>query len=242
MNIIIPMAGLGSRFEKAGFRLPKPLIKVGNIPMYQLAVNCLPLRMATKLVFVLRESAYASKLKAHIYTHYQPIVNCEVVLLKEETQGQAETVLKAAPLLDKQLPTLVHNCDTAIDPALNWENLVKNKMDGALLLFPSHEKRWSYARVDAEKREVLEVREKEVISPHASTGTYYFSDTPYLIHNIDYLIENKLKQNGEYYLSTVYKLMLQDKKVIKPFWTDKIECYGTPEDLVNSLNQLITLN
>lgn len=241
MNIVIPMAGLGQRFINAGFVLPKPLVMVGNNPMYQVAVNCLPLYLATKLIFIICETAFTQVIKKNIEKYYNDKVECQIIVLAQPTQGQAETVVKAANWLNNKTPTLVHNCDTKITTKIDWENLQKKNIDGALVLFSSNEIRWSYAKLNTANTAVIDVQEKKVISSFASTGTYYFADTAYLIHNINQMIKNNLKDNNEYYLSTVYRLMLQQKKKIIPLWSEKINCYGTPLDLVNSLNEMLTL-
>ena len=73
MNIIIPMAGLGQRFAVSGFSLPKPLIKIGSLPMYRVAVDCLPLSLASQLIFVIRENEFSNLLIQNIQLHYQDV-------------------------------------------------------------------------------------------------------------------------------------------------------------------------
>ena len=241
MNIVFPMAGQGSRFANAGFALPKPLIDVAGKPMYRHAVDCMPLHLASRLVFVLRKNNFFDQLVYDIQTHYASF-RLHIIGLNEETRGQAETVFKSADVLDCNSPTLVHNCDTAIS-SFNFGDVAGNKkdnaVDGALVLFFSTEKRWSYARLDTQKKKIIEVREKEVISPYASTGTYYFKDTSCLLENIQEIIGRNLRENNEFYLSSVYNIMLQRQKNIVPLWTPSFRCFGTPPDLVESLNRLI---
>lgn len=236
MNIVIPMAGLGQRFVASQFSLPKPLIKVGSKPMYRYVLECLPLHLSSQLIFLVRASDYLDKLVSDIKENYS-MYNYKIIILERDTRGQAETVLKSIPELDPLKPTLIHNCDTYIDSSVPWESLLQNEIDATMLLFRSSEPRWSYAKLNNNKSQILDVREKEVISSYASTGTYFFKDTPQLLNNIQTLIDLNIQENNEYYLSGIYRLMIKQQKNITPLLVDKISCFGTPEDLVNSLNE-----
>lgn len=108
-----------------------------------------------------------------------------------------------------------------------------------MVLFQSHEERWSYARLNKSQTKIIDVREKKVISPYASTGTYFFQDTPLLVKNIERVMRQEWRENNEYYLSSVYRLMLQNNCAILPLWASHPLCFGTPMDLVNSLNIMV---
>lgn len=238
MNIVIPMAGQGQRFVTSNFSLPKPLIKIGATAMYRYVLGCLPLHMASQLIFLVRPHNYLDELIADIKTHYS-LYNYKIIILERDTQGQAETVLKGMSAIDPSKPTLIHNCDTYVYSHVPWENILQNKIDGAMVLFQANDPKWSYAKLDNNKSQILDVREKEVISSYASTGTYFFKDSRELLTNIQALIDLKMKENNEYYLSGVYRLMIKKQKNIIPLFVDKILCFGTPEDLVNSLNEML---
>jgi NDP-sugar pyrophosphorylase family protein len=143
MNIVIPMAGLGSRFRLAGFDRAKPLIPVEGRPMYTWAVESLPLEKATRLIFILlRSQPEFTELRADILHRYGkfPI---EILDVPSLTAGQSETVMRAETTIDNGTPLLIHNADTAfeIDPA--WSDTAeRDKLDGALLVFRSTEARW----------------------------------------------------------------------------------------------------
>ena len=104
------------------------------------------------------------------YAKHNPLV-LDVPAL---TAGQAITVLRAKEWIDNAEPLLIHNADTAFTVDSSWaQQAWRQNCDGALLVFESNEKRWSFSRERADGW-VDEVREKEVISPWASTGTYWF--------------------------------------------------------------------
>jgi dTDP-glucose pyrophosphorylase len=239
MNIVIPMAGQGSRFANSGFALPKPLINVAGKPMYRYAVDSLPIHLASKLIFVLIRSEHLDLIVDDIelnYGHY-PL---SIIILESNTSGQAESVLKCEKEFDLTVSTLVHNCDTYFHADQVWNDLIQSQNDGALMLFKSNESRWSYALLNEECSKIIDVREKKVISEHASTGTYYFKNTYELLANIKFIISKDIRENNEFYLSSIYRIMLQNQKTILPLWTKRFLCFGTPQDLVNSLNEIVT--
>lgn len=238
MNIVIPMAGLGNRFTNCGFALPKPLIKIQEKPMYRHAVDCLPLKLASNVVFILRESECSDQIEQDIQQNYHHLPNCFIVKLDRATQGQAETILLARDYLNLNESTLIHNCDTYIEEKYKWSTLLEDDIDGAIVLFHSQEKRWSYARLDDNNKYVIEFKEKKVISSHASTGTYFFKNTADLLISIQYIVGENIRENNEFYLSSVYQLMLEMKMNIIPLWAERVLCFGTPYDLVESLNQM----
>lgn len=241
MNIIIPMGGQGKRFQDAGFIIPKPLIKISDVPMYRYAVNSMPLEYAKRLIFILSDNDYFDELSNDINQHYSGHYDCYIVKLLHKTEGQAETVLACAEVLDLKQPTLIHNCDSIVRFPVGWQNLLVGNIDGAIALFDSNENRWSYAKMDSNHERIIDFREKQVISPYASTGTYWFKDTENLLKNIAKIISYNIRENNEYYLSTVYRLMLQEHNIIRPVWTEHFLCFGTPRDLVYSLNYLLKI-
>jgi UDP-N-acetylglucosamine diphosphorylase / glucose-1-phosphate thymidylyltransferase / UDP-N-acetylgalactosamine diphosphorylase / glucosamine-1-phosphate N-acetyltransferase / galactosamine-1-phosphate N-acetyltransferase len=235
MNIVVPMAGLGSRFSQAGYTTPKPLIPVLGKPMYAWAVDSLPLAAATQLIFILlRSQPEYPVLKRDLEERYaarHPLV----LDVPELTAGQAVTVLRAKEIIDNETPLLIHNADTAFEVDQRWvREAMDSHTDGALLVFRSDEKRWSYSREDETGR-VVEVREKQVISPWASTGTYWFR------HGTDFvrLAENRYRghrsESGEFYVAPLYNDLAAEGKSIRNFPIERLFCLGTPEDLERTL-------
>jgi len=238
MNVIIPMAGLGSRFRQAGFSIPKPLIPVLGRPMYAWATESLPLPHATALIFVLLKSQpeYADLRRDILerYAAHKPIV-LDVPAL---TAGQAVTVLAAAALIDNEQELLIHNADTAFTMQRDWvTEAVRHLADGALLVFDSIEKRWSYSREDADGR-VVEVREKVVISNHASTGTYYFRRGADFVRLARLRLTQQGKESGEYYVGPLYNDLIAAGGQVRNYKIDKLYCFGTPEDLAQTVKTL----
>lgn len=238
MNIVIPMAGLGSRFRQAGYSIPKPLIPVLGKPMYAWAADSLPLVHASRVIFILLATQpECEELRADIlarYADHTPIV----LTVPELTRGQAETVLAARDLILNDEPLLIHNADTGFDIDSAWAvDAVSRKLDGALLVFRSNETRWSYSRADEQGR-VVEVREKIVISPWASTGTYWWGRGRDYVELAEVRMNSDSKEAGEYYVGPLYNDIIARGAHIANYEIQRLLCFGTPEDLAVTLREL----
>jgi NDP-sugar pyrophosphorylase family protein len=231
MNIVVPMAGLGSRFRQAGYDRPKPLIPVEGRPMYSWAVESLPLDRGEKLIFILlRSQPEFGELRADIFRRYSRY-NVEVLDVPALTAGQSETVMRAEGLIDNDAPLLIHNADTAFEIAPGWvDRAGEEKLDGALLVFPSTEKRWSYSRADGAGW-VREVREKEPISPWASTGTYWFGRGRDFVRLARRQAAAQSREKGEFYVGPLYNELIAEGGRVRNFEIERLMCFGTPEDL-----------
>lgn len=236
MNIVIPMAGAGSRFSNAGFKTPKPLIDVQGKPMYQWATNSLPLEYASRLIFIVREDAFTEQIIADInktYGMFEP----RIKVLENLSRGQAETVYLARDLMDLTQPTLIHNADTAFQSM----DMPGDDVFGGLVVFESapNDARWSFARThDEQPDRVVEVREKKIISRLASTGTYYFSDSAWLMYSIKHSLMNDITEQGEFYIAPLYNRAIEDGHYIQCLKCENFTCLGTPEELEDALPRI----
>ncbi len=239
MTIIIPMAGLGSRFCDAGYKLPKPLIPVGDRPMYAWAAESLPLAAAKRLVFVVLSGMPAvDDLCADINTRYAHL-ETHIVTLPALTQGQALSVLAARHLLPPEEPLLIHNADTAFIIQPGWESTVlEQQADGAILVFPSSEERWSYAREDTASGLVAEVQEKVVISPWATVGAYWFRRAADFMRLADEAVTRSETHRGEYYVGPLYNQLIASGGQVALVKIDQLMCFGTPKDYLETLRQM----
>ncbi len=238
LNIVMPMAGLGSRFRDAGFGKPKPLIEVRGRPMYAWATESLPLEKASRLIFILLASQPEfPDLQKDIesrYDKYHPVV----LSVPELTAGQAITVLRAKEMIDNDEPLLIHNADTAFDVDGNWTGqAAAENLDGALLVFRSDEKRWSFSRENPGGF-VEEVREKEVISPWATTGTYWFRHGNDFVQAAEARFRSGRREASEFYVGPLYNDLVAKGAKVRNFVIRKLYCFGTPEDLEATLREL----
>jgi len=232
------MAGLGSRFKEAGFAVPKPLIEVRGRPMYAWATESLPLEKSTRLIFILLAAQPEfPELERDIQKRYA--ANRPIVLsVPELTAGQAITVLRAKEFIDNEEPLLIHNADTAFAADPDWTDQAHaQNLDGALLVFASREKRWSFSRPNAAGF-VEEVREKETISPWASTGTYWFRRGADFVSAAETRFHSGKREASEFYVGPLYNDLIASGARVKNFLISQLYCFGTPEDLKNTLKIL----
>ena len=238
LNIVVPMAGLGERFLEAGYVLPKPLIDVAGRPMYSWAVDSLPLERAAQLIFILLSSGSGFEtLRSDIHRRYG--LHDPVILdVPEPTAGQAITVLRSRSYIDNEQPLLIHNADTAFTVAGAWVDSVwREGCTGALLVFRSDEDRWSYSR-EGDDGWVVEVREKKVVSPWASTGSYWFRRGSDFVRLADARVARQQPEASEYYVGPLYNDLIAGGGRVQNVAVQSVRCFGTPADYLKSLESL----
>ena len=232
MNIVMPMAGRGSRFAQVGVSTPKPLIDVRGRPMYAWAMDGLPLALARRVIFVcLKEHLADRALEQDIltrYARYQPTI----VALDDVTQGQACTVLMAREYIDNDEPLLIYNADTYCPTTLDAALRRTPHADGILDVFSAPGDKWSFARTD-EHGKVLETAEKRRISPWATTGLYYFRRGRDFVRHAEAMIAANDRTNREFYVAPLYNRMIAEGADVRANKVDEVWVLGTPEDLQN---------
>lgn len=231
MNLVMPMAGRGSRFAQVGYQAPKPLIDVRGKPMYAWATESLPLELATRLVFIcLDEHLQGLGLAEDIqrrYAKWKPVI----VPLKTVTQGQACTVLEAEAALDLDAPLVIYNADTYCRPRLATTLAhAPPTLAGVLGVFRAPGDKWSFARTDAAGR-VVEVAEKKRISDWASTGLYHFTRAKDFVDEAHAMIRADERVNGEFYVAPVYNRFIAKGREVRIDEAEEVWVLGTPEDL-----------
>ena len=231
INIVIPMAGEGSRFKKAGFEIPKPLIKIQNKKMFKWAVESFAnIKQNYQLIFiVLKKHVDEYKIDEEIKTEYP---NSKVIVLNKITRGQAETVLKAKKYIDNFNKLVIFNSDTYFE-SRDIENILNNdKIDGALACFKdnSNSERYSFVKMDKQNN-LLDIAEKKRISDFASNGFYYFKHGKDYVDSIEEIILNDERIEREFYVIPTYKKLLNRGFRLKIFLVDKNWIMGTPEEL-----------
>jgi len=228
MNIVIPLAGLGTRFSQVGYTLPKPLISVRNMPMIQLVVENLDVE--GNYIFIVQEQHCIDYNLAHILKASKP--NCTIIKINGVTEGAACTVLLATKHIDNDMPLLIANSDQYIDYDNNVISTFMN-YDGGILTFTNDSPKWSYAKVENNK--VVRVAEKEVISNEATVGVYYWKHGKDFVKYANNMIEKNIRVNNEFYVCPVYNEAIVDGKHIVTSLVDNMYGLGTPEDLNNFL-------
>jgi HAD superfamily hydrolase (TIGR01509 family) len=232
MNVLIPMAGAGSRFFKAGYTFPKPLIDVNGKPMIQLVVD--NLNVDANFIYVVQKE---HRERFNLDTLLNLITpNCKIIEVEGVTEGAACTTLLAADHIDNDHPLLIANSDQFVEWNSN-EFLYKmneQELDGGIVSFKSTHPKWSFAKVN-EYGYVTEVAEKNPISDIATVGIYYWARGRDYVKYANEMIANNLRVNNEFYVCPVFNLAIQDGKKIKTFSIKEMWGLGTPEDLSHYL-------
>jgi HAD superfamily hydrolase (TIGR01509 family) len=228
MNVLIPMAGAGSRFQAAGYTFPKPLIDVEGKPMIQVVVDNLNID-ATYIYVVQKEH----REKYNLDTLLNLITpNCKIVEVDGLTEGAACTTLLAKKFIDNDEPLIMANSDQFVE----WDSnefmykMIEQKVDGGILTFTATHPKWSFAKVD-EYGYVTEVAEKNPISDIATVGVYYWAKGSDYVKYAEQMISKNIRTNNEFYTCPTFNEAIVDGKKIKTFNIDKMWGLGTPEDL-----------
>jgi dTDP-glucose pyrophosphorylase len=147
MNILIPMAGAGSRFEQAGYTFPKPLIEVHGKPMIQKVVE--NLNIEGRYIFIVQKEHYDKYALNYLLPLIAP--GCEIVQVDGVTEGAACTTLLAKQFIDNDAPLITANSDQYIEFEDGWQRHLDTEWtDGNILTFEATHPKWSFARVDAD--------------------------------------------------------------------------------------------
>jgi UDP-N-acetylglucosamine diphosphorylase / glucose-1-phosphate thymidylyltransferase / UDP-N-acetylgalactosamine diphosphorylase / glucosamine-1-phosphate N-acetyltransferase / galactosamine-1-phosphate N-acetyltransferase len=230
MNVIMPMAGRGSRFEGSGYQRPKPLIEVQDKPMFAWALESLQDVSYNQLIIISLQEHEAYFGVRDLVRKYAP-ANTELILLPAITEGQLATVLAAREFIKSPEDLLIISSDTIVKSPIGKDILNKPPdCEGIISVADMPGDRWSFARTDRQGK-VVEVSEKVRISPHASTGLYYFSSGRKFIQLTDSLILSQKKTRGEYYVMPLYGEYLQAGSHIAISQATEMWDLGTPESL-----------
>ena len=235
-NIVVPMAGRGSRFTEQGYTDSKPFIDVNGKPMVHRVIENLGIEFNTDYLFVL--ICLQEDFDKYDFTEFENVIGhsaYDVVILDDVTEGAAQTILTAKDLINNDTPMLSLNTDQMID--YNSEKMwgLAKHCDGFIPCFYGDSTDWSYARCGQDGY-VKEVAEKKVISNNATAGYYYWKKGSDFVKYAEQMIEQNSRTNGEFYVAPVYNWAIKDGKKIGIGMVDEIYELGTPEYLEEYLN------
>jgi len=232
VNVIIPAAGEGSRFAKAGWKRPKPFIEVDGQPMLSHVIrNVAP-----------KEAEVTLLLRKHHMDNNAGVVyklqesGYQITPVSELTEGTASTVLLARRSFDNDQPMMVANSDQLVDFDVNVfvEDCFSRDLDGSILVFkdPARDPKWSFVKINSAGL-VTEVAEKKPISDLATVGIYFFArGCDFIAAALDMIVAND-RVNNEFYTCPVYNYMIRNGARIGVFEVpmQAMAGLGTPEDL-----------
>lgn len=232
-NILIPMAGAGSRFATAGYSFPKPLIEVQHKPMIQVVVE--NLAIDSNFIYIVQKKHYEQFNLKYLLNLLTP--NCTIVQVDSVTEGAACTTLLAKEFINNDKHLLIANSDQFMEWSSGrfYYTVEDECVDGGILCFESTHPKWSYAKLDNDGF-VCEVAEKKPISTKATVGIYYWNKGSDYVKYAEQMIQKNIRVNNEFYVCPVYNEAIEDGKKIKTYDINRMWGLGTPEDLSYFLN------
>jgi HAD superfamily hydrolase (TIGR01509 family) len=228
MNVLIPMAGAGSRFEKQGYTFPKPLIDVRGKPMIQVVVD--NLNIDAHFIFIVQKS---HREKYNLDTLLNLIApGCTIVETEGVTEGAACSALLAKEYINNDAPLFFANSDQFVEWNSNefLYKMQENGVDGGIVTFESTHPKWSFCKVD-ENGFVTEVAEKNPISNIATVGYYYWKHGSDFVKYAEQMIHKNIRVNNEFYVAPTFNEAILDNKKFQIFNVERMWGIGTPEDL-----------
>ena len=213
MNIVIPMAGTGSRFFKEGFKKPKPLIKAGNKTLIQHSVESLGL--FGNIIFVTRD--FGEEYNKELSDHLCDIAPGSIeIKLKNATAGATETCMHASNLINNNDELIITNCDQRLDwNASKFLLLSREKsLDGSVLTYYSDNNKNSFAQVDS-KMMIEKIIEKKAASNVALVGLHYWNKgSDFIDSATELMVQFEKLGRPECYISETYNFLIERGKEI----------------------------
>lgn len=233
MNIIIPLCGIGKRFQEAGYSSPKPLIDVFNKKMIEHVLDSIDMKSNDKVFIIYHTSLEEYGFSTLIKDQYSHIT---LIPIYKRTDGAAETILYGIQYiiqhhLSINLQTLLIDCDTLYHVPILEK--FRNLTSSATLCFEDLNSNPIYSYVRVEDGYIIEIREKEKISTYANTGAYFFQNINELQYHCQEIIQKNRRYKNEYYISCVIQNMIESGIVFQAVSITRSHytSLGTPEEL-----------
>jgi len=235
LQIVVPMAGRGSRFANAGYTTPKPLIPVGGRPMIQWIIDNIRPNRPHQFTFI----CLAEHLEKYpeVPAELKRICpGCNIIPVRAVTEGAACTVLLAKQIINSDDPLMIANSDQIVDLDINDYLAAADSpgVGGLIMTFWADHPKWSYCRMRADGT-VSEVLEKQVVSNEATVGIYNFRKGRDYVRAAEQMIAKNLRVNGEFYVAPTYNQLIEEGARVITMKTGEerkgMYGLGIPEDL-----------
>lgn len=233
MNIIITMAGLGSRFKKAGYEVPKYMVEVNGKNLFQWSMSSLSdfnKQDNVKYIFIARKENNSSQFILNEMKKNN-ITNVHIIEIDESTDGQATSALLAEKYWNEEEEMIVYNIDTYVEEGTMKYSDIQG--EGFIPCFNAEGDHWSFVKLD-NNGNATEVREKQRISNNCTVGLYYFKSCKlYKSLYKEYYKDNANLEKNEKYIAPLYNYMIKLGMNVRisdlPF--EKVHVLGTPEEV-----------
>lgn len=234
MNIVITMGGLGSRFRKKGYTVPKYMIEAKGKTLFDWSIQSLKgfNDLADNYIFIVKKDNEVD-VKGFIKEHCEllRISKYHIIEIDYLTDGQATTAMLAKKFWVPENSLLIYNIDTFVEPFAMEPSVIKG--DGFIPCFKADGDHWSFVKLDGNGK-VVEIKEKVRISDNCTIGAYFFKSCELYetLYNDFYVKENN-SVNGEKYVAPLYDYLLRKggEIYISDINPDLVHVLGTPEEL-----------
>ena len=234
LNIVVPMAGAGSRFVNAGYTQPKPLITIQGVPMIRLVINNLRPSTPHRFIFICQSHHVRTYDLATLLKQWAP--GCVLLSVDGVTEGAACSVLVSRELIDTDEPLMIANSDQWVDLSMDdyLQGMARSNSDGYIMTMRANDPKWSYVGLDAEGL-INKVVEKQVISSEATVGIYNFRRGADFVAAADIMISRSMRVNGEFYVAPAYNILIEHGHKVRAYNIGEVGNgmygLGTPADL-----------
>ena len=234
--IVIPMAGLSSRFTKAGYELPKYMLELHGLTLFEHAILSFVKYFATEeFLFIALDNDFGVKDFILNKVKELKIANCGAVVFSEPTKGQAETVYLGLQQVGyDDVPITIFNIDT-FRPGFTFPNQFDlSAIDGYLETFIGSGANWSNIVPVNSTDRVLLTAEKQEISKYCCTGLYYWKSSKLFCDLVQKNMQIPVTefQGNEYYIAPMYNDLIAEGRDIRFTVIDQsgVVFCGTPEE------------
>lgn len=235
IQLVIPAAGLGSRFANHGYLKPKPLIDVAGLPMILWVLGNFDLQKGDSVIIVARVG-FEIEMEIQALTRHLGL-NVKYIQVPALTDGPAITVQHAKHLLDLDLPLIVANSDQFVSGSLldfTQQLRVSKKDMGLILTMTASSPKWSYIG-RGQDGYVNRVIEKVEISNEATVGIYGWTSAQLFFRSLDMMIASNDRTNNEFYVAPSYNYLISSNTEVSTKHVGHVEetvhGLGTVEDL-----------
>lgn len=240
IDIVITMGGLGSRFRKMGYTVPKYMIDAKGKSLFEwsmISLEGFADSVAQYIFIAMKDDSCDVEKFISEKCEGLGLKNYHVIILDYLTDGQATTAMMAAKYWNPNNALLIYNIDTYVEAG--EMNAAQLHGDGFIPCFQADGDHWSFVRLD-DSGKVVEIKEKQRISNYCTLGAYYFKSCQLYKDLYDeYYGQTQELVNGEKYVAPLYDFLLSKNGeiFISDISPEKVHVLGTPEELQEFLEQ-----
>ena len=234
-NLVIPMAGEGSRFKKAGFKQAKPFININGHPMMISAISSLP---GAKNIYLGIREEHASL--NSIDVSCADMNKHTIVPIHDLTDGQATTCERIIQHIPNNENFIIAACDNGmVWDEKELDNLIDEAADVIIWAFKGHPhavlnpEQYGWIQVDGNTVKKISVKKaisKKPQNDFGVVGAFYFNNKEIFLNAYDSMRRESCKINGEFYVDMLINFIDKEKFNVKILTVEHFICWGTPDD------------